>query len=206
MEASAKYSDYYKETFIPQGTVYSYHYGDNISNRDHLQAALPACYSNPELAKSCIRYVIKHSEVDGEIKRGNSGYGYTPPSIYKESDEQLYFFNTLSEYLLITKDYKFLNEKVTCYPAEDGKSDTVLHLLKKYFIYLRDEIGIGPHGLVKMLNSDWSDSFFHEYSPNRYSWSAESHLNSVMVLAVFPKLIEVLKSRETQMHEHLLML
>ncbi|WP_156176424.1 GH36-type glycosyl hydrolase domain-containing protein [Hymenobacter terrenus] len=194
IEASAKYSDYYKETFIPQGSVYSYFFGDNISNRDHLQAALPACYTNPELAKSTIKYVIKHSESDGEIKRGNySGYGYTPPSLYKESDPQLYVFNTVSEYLLITKDYNFLNEKVDYFPAEYGKKDPVIIMLKKYFIYLRDEVGTGPNGLVKILNSDWSDSFFHKYSPNKYSWTAESHLNSAMVLAVFPKLIEVLK-------------
>ncbi len=193
VEASAKYSEYYKETFIPQGTVYSYHFGDNISNRDHLQAALPACYTNPALAKSCIRYVIKHSEADGEIKRGNSGFGYSPPSLYKESDEQLFFFNTIAEYLLITKDFGFLKENVTYYPAENGKMDLLLNFLKKYFVYLRDEVGRGPNGLVKILNSDWSDSFFEEYSPNRYSWSAESHLNSAMVLSIFPKLTEALK-------------
>lgn len=193
IDASAKYNEYYKETFIPQGTVYSYHFGDNISNRDHLQAALAACYTNPELAKSSIRYVIKHSGVDGEIKRGNSGFGYSAPSLYKESDEQLYFFNTIAEYLLITKDYGFLNEKVTYYPVENGKSDILLTILKKYFIYLRDEVGTGPNGLVKILNSDWSDSFFHTHSPNIYHWSAESHLNSAMVLAVFPKLEDVLK-------------
>ncbi|HVF97545.1 MAG TPA: hypothetical protein VM871_09500, partial [Flavisolibacter sp.] len=194
VEASAKYSAYYNETIIPQGTVYSYYFGDNISNRDHLQAALPACYTNPELARSIIRYAIKHAETDGEIKRGNSGFGYTPPSLYKESDEQLYFFNTLAEYLLITKDYRFLNEMVALYPAEQDKQETVLTMLKKFFIYLRDEIGTGPTGLVKILNSDWSDSFFHEYSPNRYSGSAESHLNSAMVLAIFPKLISTLKA------------
>lgn len=193
IEASAKYNDYYKETFIPQGTVYSYHYGDNISNRDHLQAALAACYTNPELAKSAIRYVIKHSETDGEIKRGNSGYGYSAPSIFKESDEQLFFFNTISEYLLITKDYGFLNEKVTYFPMEYGKTDILLNILKKYFIYLRDEVGTGPNGLVKMLNSDWSDSFFHKYSPNVFAGSAESHLNSAMVLAILPKLEDALQ-------------
>lgn len=193
VEASAKYSAYYKETFIPQGTVYAYHFGDNISNRDHLQAALAACYTNPALAKSSIRYVLKHSEEDGEIKRGNRGFGYSPPSIYKESDEQLFLFNTLAEYLLITKDYGFLNEKVAYYPIENGQSDAVLTMLKKQFIYLRDEIGTGSHGLVKMLNSDWSDSFFHKYSPNIYESTAESHLNSVMVLAILPKLIDVLK-------------
>ncbi|RWY57515.1 glucosidase family protein [Mucilaginibacter gilvus] len=193
MEASAKYSSYYKETFIPQGTVYSYYFGDNISNRDHLAAILPLCYTNPELARSAIRYVMAHTESDGELKRGNTGYGYSQPSFFKESDEQLYFFNTLAEYLLITKNYSFLNERVTLYPAETGHKEVVLNVVKKYFIYLRDEIGQGPNGLVRMLNSDWSDSFFHKYSPNVYGGSAESHLNSAMLLAVFPKLTEALK-------------
>ncbi len=193
MEASAKYSEYYNETFIPQGTVYSYYFGDNISNRDHLQAALAACYTNPALAKSTLRYVMKHSEADGEIKRGNNGFGYTAASIYKESDEQLFFFTALAEYLLITKDYGFLNEQVAYYPAESNRTDSVLTFVKKYFVYLRDEIGLGPNGLVKMLNSDWSDSFFHDYSPNIFVGSAESHVNSAIVLATLPKLITVLE-------------
>ncbi|UFH57983.1 hypothetical protein [Spirosoma sp. KNUC1025] len=205
IEASAKYSAYYQETFIPQGTVYSYYFGDNISNRDHLQAALAACYTSPALAKSILRYVIKHSGADGEIKRGNAGFGYTAPSLYKESDEQLFFFYALAEYLLITKDYPFLTEEVACYPAEAGKKESVLTMVKKYFIYLRDEIGTGPNGLVKMLNSDWSDSFFHDYSPNIYAGSAESHLNSVVVLATFPKLIAALKKSENKQAYSLVM-
>ena len=65
-----------------------------------------------------LRYVIKHSEADGEIKRGNNGFDYIAASIYKESDEQLFFFTALAKYLLITKDYGFPNEKVAYYPAE----------------------------------------------------------------------------------------
>lgn len=197
IEASAKYSDYYKETFVPQGSVYSYHYGDNISNRDHLQAALPACYTHPELAKSAIRYVVKHTDLDGEIKRGNySGYGYTPPSIYMESDAQLYFFNTIAEYLLITRDFRFLDENINYYPNEDGKSDPLITIMKKHFIFLRDDVGTGPNGLVRILNSDWSDSFFHKYSPNIYHKTAESHLNTAMALAVLPKLINALEQSQ----------
>ena len=194
VEASAKYNDYYKETFIPQGSVYSYHFGDNISNRDHLQAALPACYFNPKLAKSCLRYVMKHSDSDGEIKRGNSGFGYTASSFYKESDEQLYLFNTIAEYLLITGDYSFLDEQVEVYPAENGFKESVINMLKKYFLYLRDDIGTGRTGLVRLLNSDWADSFLHKYSPNVYGDTAESHLNSAMALVVLPKLVEALKA------------
>jgi len=186
VEASAKYSEYFEETFIPQGTVYSYHYGDNIANRDHLQAMLPACYTNPSLAKSALRYVMKHTDADGEIKRGNLGYGYTPPIIYKESDQQIYMLNSVAEYLRVTGDYAFLEEEVEQYPAEIGIKVKVLTVLQKHFIHLRDEIGLGPDGLIKLHNSDWSDSFLHAYSPNKYSWSAESHLNTAMALSVIP--------------------
>lgn len=192
LEASSKYNTYYKETFIPQGSVYSYHYGDNIANRDHIQAAMAACYTNPALAKSTLRYVMKHTEPDGEIKRGNSGFGYTPPTIYKESDQQIYLFDAVAEYLRITGDYNFLNEQVEFYPAEEGHKSSVLNFLQRNFIYLRDQIGVGFTGLVKLHNSDWADSFLHRYSPNKYNWSAESHMNSTMVLAIFPRLIEQL--------------
>lgn len=193
IEATAKYNEYYKETYIPQGTVYSYHFGDNIANRDHLQAALPTCYTNPELAKACLRYVMKHTEPDGEIKRGNTGFGYTPPTIFKESDQQIYMFDVVSEYLGVTGDYDFLNELVELYPAEEGHKVSVLDMLKKHFIYLRDEVGTGPNGLVKLLNSDWADSFLHQNSPNILMETAESHMNSAMVLAIIPKLSEQLK-------------
>jgi len=193
IEATAKYNEYYKETYIPQGSVYAYHFGDNIANRDHLQAAFPACYTNPELAKGCIRYVMKHTEPDGEIKRGNTGFGYTQPLIYKESDQQIYMFDVVSEYLRITGDYDFLNEQVELYPAEEGHKVSVLDILKKHFIYLRDEIGLGPNGLVKLHNSDWADSFLHYNPANVFIWTAESHMNSAMVLAIFPKLCEQLK-------------
>lgn len=196
IEASSKYSEYFDETFIPQGSVYSYHEGSNISNRDHLQAVLGACYYNPKLAKSCLRYVMKQSERNGEIKRGNYGFGYSPASIFQESDEQLYMFNAVSEYLTITKDYDFLDDLVEYYPSELGHKIKVIELLSNYFTYLRDEIGKGPNGLIKLLNSDWADSFLHHYSPNVYVWSAESHLNTTMALAVFPKVIKVLKESD----------
>lgn len=194
MEASAKYNTYFDETFIPQGSVYSYHYGDNIANRDHLQALLPACYTNPQLARTAIRYVLKQTRPDGEMTRGNQGYGYAPPTIYKESDQQLYMFLAVAEYLRITGDYGLLNQPITLYPKEANKHTTVINVLQRQFIYLRDEIGRGPNGLIRLQNSDWSDSFLHKYSPNIYHWRAESHLNSAMAIAVLPRFVRQIKA------------
>lgn len=188
LQALATYSQYFHETYIPQGSVYAFHQGINASNRDHLQHALPLIHTHPALAKSCLRYAMKHTLPDGEIKRQNTGYGYSDPGIYMESDPQLYMFMAVGEYLHATRDHAFLDEQIPYYPMELGRSDTVLTLLTKHFIYLRDVVGTGRHGLVKMLNSDWSDSFFHRHSPNIYRLFAESHMNSTMALAVLPPL------------------
>ena len=189
IKSSAKYNSYYDETFISQGTVYSYHFGDNIAARDLLQASLAACYLDPALAKSSIRYVLKHTDIDGEIKRGDTGYGYSQPTIYQESDPQIYVFQAVGEYLRITGDYAFLDEEIELYPVEAGHKVTVYDVLVRHFCYLRDVIGLGSHGLIKLMNSDWSDSFLHKYSPNVTLWSAESHLNSAMALAVMPEFV-----------------
>lgn len=193
LEAMATYSQYFGETYIPQGSVYAYQLGQNASNRDHLQHAMPMIFTNPPLAKSCIRYAMKHSHPDGEIERQNIGFGYCDPGIYMESDAQLYMFMAVGEYLKVTKDYGFLDEEIHFYPMEACKTTTVINLLARHFIYLRDGVGRGKHGLIRMLNSDWSDSFFHPYSPNVHSHCAESHMNSTMALAVIPNLIEGLK-------------
>lgn len=201
LEAMATYSRYFNETYIPQGSVYAYHLGQNASNRDHLQHCLPAVYTNPALARSCIRYAMKHTHPDGRIERQNIGFGYCDPGIYMESDPQLYLFYAVKEYLRVTGDYRFLEETVSCYPAETDFSDTVLHILIRHFTYLRDIIGKGKHGLIRMLNSDWSDSFFHYYSPNIYIHFAESHMNTAMALAVLPDLIRELSLAETSVSD-----
>lgn len=196
LRAMATYHQYFDETMIPQGSVYAYRLGQNASMRDHLQHALAAAYVWPELAKSCIRFVLGHLCRDGRILRQDVGYGYEDHGIYFESDPQLYLFMAVGDYLRITRDYGFLLETVHLYPAEDGHEVTVLDALVRAFVFLRDTVGLGRHGLVRMLNSDWSDSFFHTHSPNLYSQVAESHMNTTMALAVLPVLIAGLRQAD----------
>lgn len=197
LEAMATHSAYFGETFIPQGTIYAYEDGENISNRDNLQGLLPLCFTHPKLARSCLKFVFEQTLTTGEIKRGTAGFAYpsySPPDVFKESDEQLYLFFALGEYLRLTGDYTLLDETVTFYPRRSGFQTTVLKMVERHFVYLRDEVGLGPNGLIRIINSDWSDSFFHQYSPDITAETAESHLNSAMALAVLPKLIAALRA------------
>lgn len=112
LEAMATYSEYYNETKIPQGTIYDYHWGQHASARDNFQHALPLVYYNPKLAKSVLRYMLKRTTPFGEIRLIETGNGYADNDRYFTSDQQLYFFLLLSEYLRVTKDYAFMGEKI----------------------------------------------------------------------------------------------
>ncbi|MBQ7981122.1 MAG: hypothetical protein IJ305_05880, partial [Oscillospiraceae bacterium] len=196
LEAMATYSEYYGETKIPQGTIYDYHWGQHASARDNFQHALPLVYYNPKLAKSVLRYMLKRTTPFGEIRLIEMGNGYADNDRYFTSDQQLYFFLLLSEYLRVTKDYGFMSEKVMPYPAKNQAEMTVAELTEKCFIFLRDTIGTGAHGLVKLLNSDWNDAVYYieEVPYNNIFFTGESHMNSAMAISIFQTLIPELKN------------
>ncbi len=137
LEAAAVYDEYYEETFIPQERSSAFITGENLLNSSILSCALPACYSNPALAKSSLIYVMKHADHDGRIYMGNTGNGYIPSSYTEQYDAQINLFQLLSEYLRLTGDYGILDEKITVY---NNSEMTIMNLVERCFVYLRDEI------------------------------------------------------------------
>ena len=196
LEAMATYSSYYHETKIPQGTIYDYNWGKHASARDNLQHALPCVYYNPKLAKSTLRYLMERTTSFGEVKLIEYENGYAEHEGYFTSDQQLFMFLLLSEYLRVTGDYDFLKEEQEPFPCDgSGKKVTVLHMVEKLFAFLRDTIGVGPHGLVRLYNSDWNDTIYYiEKVPYlTVVRGGESHMNSAMVCSIFQTLIPQLK-------------
>ncbi len=195
LEAMATYSSFYKETKIPQGTIYDYYWGEHASARDNFQHALPLIYYNPELAKSVMRYMAKRTTNWGEIRLIEYGNGYAENMVYNVSDQQLFFFMLMSEYLRVTKDYAFLDEKVGFFPYGNGGSGSMLDCVKNCFSYLKNNVKTGPHGLVRLLNSDWNDNVFVA-KPSPYNWviyTAESHMNTTMAISILSNLIPSLR-------------
>lgn len=195
LEAMATYSEYYNETKIPQGTIYDYHWGQHASARDNFQHALPLVYYNHPLAKSVLKYMLKRTTPFGEIRLIEAGNGYADNDRYFTSDQQLYFFLLLSEYLRVTKDYAFMGEKLQPYPAKDQAEMTVADFTEKCFIFLRDTVGTGSHGLIRLLNSDWNDTVYYveKVSYNNVFLTGESHMNSAMAISILQTLIPQLK-------------
>ena len=193
LEASAKYNDYFEETFIPQGMTYDYIWGLNAVARDHLHYSLPTNYFNPALSKSIIRFVLKEMNPNGYYHYNVNGYGYAVPNLWNPSDLQLHVFWAVSEYLEKTGDYSFLKEETVYYPKRIKYNASVIEKLRIAFDYLNDEITTGAHGLVKMLNGDWNDQIWNEQPITLYYPTAESHYNASMAIVVLKQLIEQLK-------------
>ena len=196
LEAMATWSDFYRETKIPQGTIYDYFWGQHASARDNFQHALPAIYYHPDLAKSIIRYMLQRVLPNGDVMLIEYGNGYAEPTCYQTSDQQLWFFLLLSEYLRVTKDYAFLNEKVACYPVKYMPKFTILEHARHCFDYLRNQVGTGSHGLVRLMNSDWCDGIFYCLAEpyNVVQPQGESHMNTAMALSILPVLADQLEA------------
>ena len=71
----------------------------------------------------------------------------------------------------------------------------VYKLVEKCFLFLRDTIGIGEHGLVRLLNSDWNDAVYYiiDAPYNKVFSQGESHMNTAMAISILQNLIPQLE-------------
>jgi cellobiose phosphorylase len=196
LEQMATYREYYDETAVPQGTDYDYKWGLMASSRDLAQHALPLCHTNPALARSVLRFIMKRTLPDGEIKLDDFGFGWAPHGGRLTSDQQLYFFLLLNEYLRATGDRTILTEEISYYPAERAGKGTGLEHVRDAFLFLRERIGVGRHGLMKLWNSDWNDMFFFWPTTAPYNDifdTSESHMNTAMAVVILGDLASTLE-------------
>ena len=191
IEAMTVWRDYYQDCVVAQGTAYDYGWGWTGWTRDVAQQALPLCRTNPALARSALRYILKRYTPDGESKPADSGYGYVMSTAWSPSDMQLYTFLFAAEYLTRTGDASILRERIAWHPMHLGAAGTGLEHLDAAFRFARDRVGVGAHGLMRMWNSDWNDMFYYapHTAPYAVTWgSAESHLNTALAIVVLGRL------------------
>jgi hypothetical protein len=200
LEALANYNEFYGETKLHQGTIYVFGWGIIASARDDFEHALPLCYYNPELVKSTLRYMRKRTTAWGEIRLIESGYGVADAQVFNTSDQPLWYFMLLTEFLRITKDFDFLLEKTECYPIKDMPQYNGIETMVQCFSFLKDYVGIGSHGLVRLLNSDWNDGVYFDIDKvnpyMRIVSSGESHMNTTMALSIFSQLLPLLETMQ----------
>ncbi len=194
LQAMSTFSEYYGETYIPQGSGYDFQIGFVSVPRDHLQGTLPLAYLDPALCKSALRWVMQKIAKSGEMKWGEVGYAQTTNFHWMSSDMQLYFLLALSNYLEVTGDTNFLLEEIPYYPKSTNFKWSVIEQIESVFMYIKNETQLGGHGLIKLRGGDWNDAFYYQRPLANYWWGAESHLNSAIALVAMDRLIPILEN------------
>jgi len=191
LRSSLTYDSFFGEHILSQGSLYQYVMGFQGAARDPLQHTLPFLFSDPWIVKSVLRYTLKEVRADGSLPYGIVGNGAVMPTTNDNaSDLPLWLLWTASEYVLATRDVAFLDEKIPTWPLHGpaAGTDSVRNLLARCFRHLTVDLGVGEHGIMRMLNDDWNDAlviFWGQRATKEVVEKGESVLNSAMAAWVF---------------------
>jgi hypothetical protein len=190
LRSNLTYDSFFRERILSQGHVYQYIIGFQGAARDPLQHTLPFVFSNPDVVRGIIRYTLKEIQPDGSIPYGIVGSSVPMPVVYRPSDMEMWLLWVASEYVLATRDKKFLDEKIPSYPRREISTadPTVRELLRRSFVHLVEGIGVGQHGLMRLSNGDWNDDIVVGHVPQALAdevrRDGESVLNAAMACYV----------------------
>ncbi|HTS68328.1 MAG TPA: hypothetical protein VMO17_05045 [Terriglobia bacterium] len=178
---------------LPQGGAYQYLCGVNAGPRATLQHALPLIWLAPELTKDVLRFTLAQTHPSGEVPYAEVGSGLIETCEFIPSDNDLWLLWAVSDYILSTRDRQFLTEVCSYWPPPYTRPEPVWDHCVRAFRHLTEDVGYGPHGLVRMRTSDWSDSIILEGKvPMDRVWAeGESTLNSAMAVHVLRRFAEL---------------
>lgn len=190
LRSAMTYDSFFREPILSQGCVYQYVFGFQGAARDPLQHTLPFIFSDPAIVRGIIRYTLKETQPDGSIPYGIVGSGVPMPSPFLPSDQEMWLLWAVSEYVLATRDKAFLEERIPLYPRQVAQAGdpTVGELAMRSFRHLVNVIGVGQHGLMRVLRGDWNDGIVENLVPaalkDEVAEKGESLLNSAMACYV----------------------
>lgn len=203
LQAGSYYSEYFDAHFVDQGSAYSYMQGASGAPRDFALALLPLIPLRPDLAKDMLRFMLRMQRAkDGGFPYATFGHGIASGGGVHSwsSDLDLFVLWALAEYVGLTRDFAFLQESLTYYPAEAGMQDTVAGHARRALAHLRIKVGHGPHGLFRAGTGDWNDVLLaFSRVPPLTAWRGESALNEGLAAVVLPLVDAVLGSRDIRL-------
>ncbi len=189
--------DFFGVRTLNQGSIYQYQWGANAGPRATLRHLLPLVYSEPEAAREALVYELRAMAPTGELAYATAGYGAWNRMGFLPSDGGLWLLWSAAEYLGATRDFALLDESFAFHcPERRGAcgSATGYEMLKRAYRYQEDVVGRGPHGLVRLLRSDWDDLLRGSDAAATFELG-ESTMNTALALVAYPRLAEIAERR-----------
>ena len=142
------------------GFQYSGDQRDGFGYRDTVQDLMGVVHTIPYEVAERIEFMMSGQESLGGAMPELKPYAHYPgkmpltPLDEQRSDDCIWLFAAVKEYINETGDWDFLNKVV---PYSDKGEDTVFYHLKRAFEFTLNNSGI--HGLPCGLHADWDDGF-----------------------------------------------
>lgn len=161
--------------------------------REVPETAMTVAAWDPVLAFSCLRWTAKLQYSNGNLPHCHAFRRAEPGQVLEtgreESDSEIWFVQACAEVLLSTGRHEFLDEVV---PFWEGGSGTILEHLRRAVSWIREGIGTGRHGLIRMADGDWND-YLSGVGRGGYG---ESMMNTGIACAALSALAPLVESRD----------
>jgi hypothetical protein len=197
LRSSSMYDEFFDRRTFPQGFWYLYESGFNASLRDTAQHMLPLVYLEPDMAKDALVHVLGQGDPDGSFPYSIHGYGIRDNVIWDPTDHAPFLLMAVTEYVFGTGDFAFLDEAVRYYPPRSGPEAPVWDHVLASFRHLRDRVGVGQTGLIRVGKGDWNDGIVYMAADdvNAFVEKAESPLNTAQTIVAASRLSAIARRR-----------
>ena len=176
--------------YVPQGGAYGYVHGLQGAPRDYAFSALPLTFVDPDGARELLRLALRLVRADGAVHYAHVGAGRpTSAGVHEApSDLPLFLLWAVTDYVWATGDRAFAEETAPT--------------LARTWRWLRDGIGLGAHGLVRVGSGDWNDPIT-AFVANRRTFhrDGESTFDSAMAAYVLPRAAALLPAEASSMQQ-----
>lgn len=192
---SARVRDrHFSSDYVAQGSAYGFIHGLQGAPRDYAIFMGPTCLVDPAGARSILLTMLRLQRPDGSLDYAHTGAGWrTSGGIHSApTDLPIALLWAATDYVWSTGDDAVLDET----PRWDPDGGPVAQRLLRSWRYLRDRVGLGPTGLIRVGSGDWNDPI-SSMAPNRTAFHdrGESVYNSAFASYVIPRVAELLASR-----------
>lgn len=161
--------------------------------REVPETAMTVAAWDPGLAFSCLRWTAKIQYQNGDIPHCHAFRRPEPgeqlSTGHRESDNEIWFVLACAEVIRVTGREAFLDEVL---PFWDGGEGTVLEHLRRAVLWIREGVGTGVHGLIRIAEGDWNDYLSHVGRNGR----GESMMNTGMACAALGRLAPLVLNRD----------
>jgi len=174
--------------YVPQGSAYSYVHGLQGAPRDYALASLPLAFVDPAGARELLRLALRLVRADGSVHYAHVGAGRRTSAGVHEAASDLPLF-----LLWAVTDYAWAS-------GDRGFAEEAAPVLTRTWRWLRDGLGRGAHGLLRVGSGDWNDPIT-AFAPSRRAFhrAGESTFCSAMAAYVLPRAALLLPAEAASM-------